>query len=478
MNQHACRRWLLLLVLGTIPGVLCGATLRTAEADTDCAGVLLPHQLPLRPAPENRLANGVEFRYSSWDPRVIDHRNGGTARLTVAVDGMPSRVEVLFLDGRPAIPLSPSGPGLFSADLPVDELLQGYRIGTGRINVGKLRILETGTPAHIRTLSASVRDITIRDAAVTTVNPSVRATDHVVNIRRDQPWLGIGSPLPFDATRLFYDLFADQADFLVLVGNVTPPSNPFYSPIRNDVDGLGLNRFDGGTITGSPARLQGVIAFPIPTFFDLSGRIALHEIAHRWVNFLRDVPPLSSGRSHWPISDLAIGMIGISLPSGAGGMFPFRLKERDGGYLLQSMRPADRYNRLELYLMGLVGPEDAGEHFVFVDQDQRDQLHDGGFLAGPVERFGITEITDVVGDRLPATGESPRGFRVATIVLSAGRLLTDDEMSFYEQMAARGERSRRYRDDGDVAIDRPQGFARATGGRATLSALIPPLRHD
>ena len=78
-----------------------------------------------------------------------------------------------------------------------------------------------------------------------------------------------------------------------------------------------------------------------------------------------------------------------------GGDFPFTLIEQpNGDYLIQGVPRDTEYNDLELYLMGLIPAEEVGkhgEHFVFLNQAQRDQLHVGGILEGGMpSRSNIT----------------------------------------------------------------------------------------
>jgi len=64
--------------------------------------------------------------------------------------------------------------------------------------------------------------------------------------------------------------------------------------------------------------------------------------------------------------------MGISLAGGVGGRFPFELVPEGENFRLRSqVDPEPVFNDLELYLMGLLRPEDVGDHFVFNDQDVR-----------------------------------------------------------------------------------------------------------
>ena len=53
--------------------------------------------------------------------------------------------------------------------------------------------------------------------------------------------------------------------------------------------------------------------------------------------------------------------------------------------------------------------------------------------------FTIDMFVNRFGPRDPAYGAAPTSFRMGTIVLSAGRLLSADEMAYFDHLAARGE---------------------------------------
>jgi len=89
-------------------------------------------------------------------------------------------------------------------------------------------------------------------------------------------------------------------------------------------------------------------------------------------------------------------------------------------------------------------------------------------LEGGVEQVRIEDIIAVDGPRVPAAGAAPTSFRVGTLVLSTGRLLSATEMAFFDHMARRGE------SEADLAVQTDAGrrqvkpFYPATGGRARL----------
>ena len=273
-----------------------------------------------------------------------------------------------------------------------------------------------------------------------------------------------------DVARRAYQLLPDDYDFMAMVWPTSMTQNRYFSIVRNDTRGIGLGTIDNGPTFGSAARLQGTIQFPIDGMFDLGAPVASHEIGHRWINHLRH-PALRPGGAHWPIGDVASGIMGFSIAgSGAGGTFHFRIDSTaPWEYRLVARQPDHRFNMLELYLMGLAAPAEVPGFFVFSDQNPGDRLRDGGILRGTVRKLTVDSLVAVDGPRIPAAGEAQREFRLATVVLSVGRLLTVDEMTFFSHMARRGEATvpLLYRDGFVVETGLP--FTLATRGRATLT---------
>ena len=121
-----------------------------------------------------------------------------------------------------------------------------------------------------------------------------------------------------DYTARFYDHFNDEFDFLVFVANV--PSDriweasidhgAYYIDIRNDVQGIGKSIFADGQTWGNTEALQG-LAY-INTYDhewggDFSNGVLLHELMHRWANFV--VPPFE----HWGFVDQACILDGYDI---------------------------------------------------------------------------------------------------------------------------------------------------------------------
>ena len=79
---------------------------------------------------------------------------------------------------------------------------------------------------------------------------------------------------------------------------------------------------------------------PASDFFDGGQEAHSHEIGHQWINFLKQTT-LATGTPHWPVSSLANGLMGFSIPgSGAGGDYGCRLTPIATGIQLTSFSGA------------------------------------------------------------------------------------------------------------------------------------------
>ena len=411
-------------------------------------------------------------RWYLWEPRVVAVDQKDDVTLTVGVDRPPTRLEIV-LSGGGTVRLNPISPNLYRATLSAEQVLSGYQTGDDHNVVGFLEAYEDSARIMRLVLNANVRHQAMPNVPITTLSPgTAQMSPHVVNLRYDSPHLA--EQVPPDIIRSFYTYFGDDYDFIAVVEQFRPRAGArFYRRVRNDTLGLGLPLLDNGATYGSPSRLQGIVDYPIDSFFDLAEKGSIHELGHRWISYLND-PALTLAQGHWLISDLAYGIMGGSSSGVQGFGFPWTLVEQpDGDYLVQDTEFARTFNDLELYLMGLVPKEEVGEHFVFQNQDQTPRH--GGVLAGPVDRVTIDDIIAVYGPRVPGADEAQTSFRIATIVLSWGCLLSPAEMAFFDHMAARGE----YTTPLDYTIGLGRGvtypFYLATGRQATLStSLLPP----
>jgi hypothetical protein len=404
--------------------------------------------------------------YLVWSPRIVASPTTSTVQLKVVTANTVPHAEVALASGG-NVSMCRTGTHTHQYTFAAADALYDYATGDLHNFVGYLENVLSGRG----NLFVNVKDVTVPDVAVTTLTPSAQHATHVANIRYDV--VTRGSVLPSDVVRTFYDLFPDSYDFVAVVQPVTSFNNRYYSGVQNDTQGLGLSLFDRSAQYGSAGRLQGIVLFPVSSYFDLGETAASHEIGHRWINFL-DSPLLASGEPHWPISSLARGLMGFNIPgSNVGGTFSYVLHEQPSGdYLLECADPIREYLDFDLYLMGLIPPDSVGEHFVFTNQNQGSSVRCGGTLLGPVQRFGVADVIATDGARFPAWPTAQRDFRIATIVVSRGRLLTEDEMAFFDHMAARGSATTQLHFTSGFTRGMTKPFYVSTGGRGTLTTTL------
>ena len=209
--------------------------------------------------------------------------------------------------------------------------------------------------------------------------------------------------------------------------------------------------------------------FPISHYFDGAETGYQHELGHQWINFMYGTP-FEVGIPHWPLSDLASGVMGISISgSNVGGRFPYNLISEGENYRVESLSGEPTFNDLELYLMGLIEPDSVENHFVFNHQNQTPQA--GELLLGPVTHVTIEDIISLLGPRDPDYSGSQKKFRIGTIIISE-ELLTLEEMSFYNYFSKRAELKEEVLFSSGFVQSTAKPFFVSTGGKGELETHI------
>ena len=399
-------------------------------------------------------------------PRAVP-LNGDSVRITVGVDGAPTRVQLSTWSKFITVPRVSAG--IYSTRVAVNDLLFGYRAGDLR-NTGAFVEVETATLTQQTSITVNVREPSVPLVDPQLLSNRVQAASHVVNIRLDSLYLG--DQVPSEVLRTLYQFFNDDYDFVAVLEQVQSPDPYGYFAARNAVNGLGLQIFDRAEAYGSAARLNGILNFPNDALFDPAETSVLHELGHRWFNF-SNLNSLRTGRPHWPISTLATGINGFAGTdpiTAQATVFRYELTPQPDG--TATVRPlADRprqFNDFELYLMGLLSPDSVRTHITFLNQDQMNQLRINGVLSGPTDTITVAKWTAREGIRTPAYPNAQRTFRMATIVLSRNALLSREELSYYNMVARRAESEIGL--PAILATTRftTQPFFAATGGRGQL----------
>lgn len=333
------------------------------------------------------------------------------------------------------IGLNDNGLGLFSTTLTHAQVLFGYAADDYNHNfIGYLDILDDAVTLATYNMFINVADERVPAVPVFTLAGDMQASPNVVNIRL--PSLDAANPSAPSATNRFYDVFADDYDFVNVIFVPERPANRDHTVVSNAVTGIGLSAVDATATYGSDGNLLGLNRYPITSYFDLAETGSVHEFGHQWINYI-DVPAvLFNSGAHWPLSSLARGIMGYSGAGGQGQSFPFDLTPVGGGdYLATLTTRPPVFNDLELYLMGMAPAGSVGSHFVFNNQNQVPCA--GCTLDGPVTTVTLANITAHHGARVPSYAAAQHQFRVATIVATRNRLLNATEMAFFNYMAAR-----------------------------------------
>jgi hypothetical protein len=419
-----------------------------------------------------RAAQAQLVRWADFDPFVVPLAGEDGSELIVQTDGSPDRLE-LVTDERSQL-LDHRGGGLYAIQLSHEELVGGYRAPDRRNFVGFLDVYTGGARVFRGNMFIGILDESISRTEVTRLAADAQASGHVLNLFRPRADL---QPLNVvEITKTFYRYYQDTADFLAVASVPASFSNRTYNAVRNNVKGIGLPLFNSARSYGSRGRLQGYIRFPIVVgLFDLAETAASHEIGHRWINYLA-VPALRGVRPHWPVSTLARSVMGWQNTNIQGLQFPWQIVPiGNGEYRLETGERELRFHDVDLYLMGLIRPDEVGEHLVFQDQGQA--VCDRCVLGGPTIGFGVQDIIEHHGVRRPDSRTSQRHFQLASIVVSTRRPLTANEFAFVEFFAARGESQEPLHFASGFSSGTTLPFFLATGGRATLQTKLPQRRR-
>lgn len=301
--------------------------------------------------------------------------------------------------------------------------------------------------------------------AVRSLSESAQRGDYVLNLRDDGAQPGLQGEQQRLA-RAAYAFLPDEVDFLAFVDQSFVHLSRSRAAVRNSVRGIGLGAFDAGALYGSESRLQGVITYPHTTLFTLSEFVISHEIGHRWLSYFSGEDLRLSATGHWVLSTLSDGVMGYSsAQNGQGQTLPGPIVQAGSAWrFLCGPQPyVPRFNDLELYAMGLLPADSVGEHLIFLDYTQMQSLTCATILHGPIRVVELEDVIEEYGQRSPAYPDAPRAFRLATVVISRGRLLDEAELSWYEYVARMGES-----ESADVA-----SFHTLTGGRGRLVTRLP-----
>lgn len=265
-----------------------------------------------------------------------------------------------------------------------------------------------------------------------------------------------------------YEYLTDDFDYIIILSvESSQPDGLFFgrsSSISNTVAGLGGGTFDNTVSYGSDGRLKNIIYMPRVEY--IRNGPFLHEIAHTWAN--KNFLPTTVG-GHWGYAGVGGQLGGFDeLVNLGGNSYQGRLNGRDGFATFANGGNAIPYGNLELYLMGLIGPDELEAVQVAVNPEQGSSY--GQFMADAIETYTPQDMLVTNGARVPNHMNSQKEFRALTVIISTAQL-----------DAERMESAHAYLDNFSrpAAPDDSWGtlnnFWLATGGRATFSFDVLPV---
>src|SRR6266545_2936124 len=281
--------------------------------------------------------------------------------------------------------------------------------------------------------------------------------------------------------RAFYHTYPDSFDALAIFENfpVSHPAVSLYLPVKNDVRGIGYDRFDRTAEYGSVGRLQGVLNLNSLELLGPSPGTGMlgHEFAHRWLasaGFLDDgrrSTALVTG-SHWCFYvDTRTGRTWRDVPT-TSFMFGSLWDELPDGRFRTGRATSWGYSPLDLYLMGLIPADSVPEFFYVADvpgQGPECSVTGASEVQGRKKVVTIGQVIAAEGPRDPDVTRSPKHFRMAFVLLvPPGRPPRDSELALLERLRRDWERD----------------FGEYTSGRATMDARLhweatgPPAARD
>jgi hypothetical protein len=390
-------------------------------------------------------AHAQTLVWDKWDPMAVRSNRTVEVGLQLQTAGTVSAVRLDYANGG-SIQLTQSTPGIWTASVPAAKVLDGYASDDVNHNVvGSIRLLgASGETLSSANSIIQVLDDRVPPTPVKNLPSNARATARILNLYRP----GIDVNQVQAAVQLFYGYYHDDYDFMqVLFTEPSYPANRYHFGVRNDVTGIGQQLFNNAAQYGSAGKLQGITVFPVDFFFDAGETAFSHELGHQWIMFLKN-PSLLPG-PHWPPSTMARGVMGFNIPgSNVGGDFTWLITPVTATTARTTgTQASDDFTDFDLYLMGFLPPSAVAPGIIVQGTPCQNCVL-------PSSTITINDVIATNGVRSPDAFASKKFFRIATVVISRDRLLTDDEMTILDYFAARGEQ--------DVALPFTSGLARGT----------------
>jgi len=206
----------------------------------------------------------------------------------------------------------------------------------------------------------------------------------------------------------------------------------YYVGVRNDTQGIGRQRFDQGSFWGSGqgGRLQGVlnmksigvygnITNPNNFVYPVMGQ----EMTHRWLAFMR------FRRANGQVSGAMLGRDGAhwsSLMHAEASVQDGNDWRDNGDGTFTLLRSNRQFSTLDLYGVGMFGPDEVEPWFLIEDASYQGQQLTGLTqlprnitIEGTRTDIGIDQVVSANGPRVPAALDAQKDFRIAYVLVTA-----------------------------------------------------------
>ncbi|MDC1119549.1 leucine-rich repeat domain-containing protein [Gammaproteobacteria bacterium] len=297
-------------------------------------------------------------------------------------------------------------------------------------------------------------------------------------------------------TNILYQHFGDEFDFIQIVPacfDALRCVEDIYGSAyvaKHDVKGIGGEIIDKTAEYGSAGKLKTVNWYP--HLNGITRGPSLHELMHTWGNKLgfldeyRGVPEIVCP-GHWGWSNIG-GQLGgwkpHSLEKLSDGSYQAKgtntrtSNEYHFGGLAQGDNQAP-YGDFELYMMGLIGPDEV-KHDIKIAQDFTWKDKDKGiFEASTINVITMNELINNTGMRASSHLESQKNFRAMYVVISEVPLklnewaYIDKEIYDFQLQGDDGNKNYNFweatQGKGTITFDQVDTFLTSP---ATLSALV------
>lgn len=389
----------------------------------------------------------------------------------------PPRIAVLFADLDPeasgTVYLNQSADSLTVTWLKVPEFFNQNQFGygentfqvvlysSGRIELNYSREI-TATQAVLGLIAGNGNQ-RVRNVDFTKGTSHARPSFSFIEDFRNHESLDIAALL-----HTFYRSQKDEYDFVTLVSNFEltpiPGVQAFAINVQNSVKGIGdpsgrgRATFNDTSRYGSAQRLQNITflgnirEYPSDPNHDLSDtftstlEILAHEVGHRWLAYpklTRDGAAsgllLGRDKSHWSF-----------FLDSDGSFLEGNQLQQSGSSSFSTATPFTKYSGLDLYLMGLIPPEDVKDSFIV--QGARDFSPRFSFLPEsspqPNIRFKGSALTvrieDIIaanGARNPDAASSQKKFQhVFVLIVKKDDPASVEDLNYLESVRVQWER--------------------------------------